>query len=217
LSSASPRPSARLGRPRRFDGDTERKLLMDAAIKVMTKGDYLEVAIADVLAEAGLSTRSFYRHFESKEALLVALMRRDADKVGQSLDRVVADAPDPASAVTAWLDSYLAGFYEPKRARRTTLYSSPGARTSQAVNAAHAELQQVVVRSLVTALRAGHRSGALYSPDPQHDAMTVLALTNTAVGIAGLRRSRRAARDHIMRFAWPALGLTARSSQPTAS
>lgn len=181
---------------------------MDAAIKVMTRGDYLEVGVADVLAEAGLSTRSFYRHFESKETLLVALMRRDADRVGRSLDRVVADATDPASAVTAWLDEYLTGFYGPKRARRTTLYSSPGARASEAVNAVHAELQQMVVRSLVKALRAGHRAGALHSPNPKHDAMTVLALVNTAMGIPGLRRSRRAARDHIMRFAWPALGLT---------
>jgi AcrR family transcriptional regulator len=86
----------RLGRPRRFDGDTERQLLMDAAIKVMTVDCYPEVVVADILAEAGVSACAFYRHFDSKEALFVAVMRRDAELVGQSLDRIVNDAADPA-------------------------------------------------------------------------------------------------------------------------
>lgn len=199
--------SSGLGRPRRFDGDTERRLLMDAAINVMPGRDYLEVAVADVLAEAGLSTRAFYRHFESKEALLIALMRRDAESVGQSLDRAVDRATDPSLAVAEWLDGYLAVFYEPHRASRTTLYSSPGARASPAVVAEHAELRQIVVRSLVSALRAGHRVGALHSPAPHRDAMTVLALVGVAVGPPGGFRTRKGARTHVMRFAWPALGL----------
>ncbi|MDH6242743.1 AcrR family transcriptional regulator [Mycobacterium sp. OTB74] len=199
--------SSRPGRPRQLDGETERALLMNAALTLITQGDYLEVAVADILAEANLSTRSFYRHFDSKEALLIALMRRDADLVGRSLEHAVAHAGDPVTALTTWLDQYLAVFYESKRARRTTLYMSLGPRTSPAVSAAHKELQQVVVRPLVKVLRAGHRAGVMHSPNAHEDAMTIVALVSTAVGILGRRRTRRAAREHVMRFAWPALAL----------
>jgi AcrR family transcriptional regulator len=197
----------RVGRPRRFDFDTERQLLVDAAITVMTRDSYPEVAVADILAEAGVSTRSFYRHFDSKEALFVAVMRRDAEVVGESLDRVVRQAPDPCSAVEAWLDEYLAGFYEPGLAPRTMLYASAGVRTSPAVIAAHAELQQHIVNSLIKALRAGNRSGQLRSLHPREDAMTIMALVAVGVGLSGRRRTRRAAKEHVIRFAWPALGI----------
>jgi AcrR family transcriptional regulator len=216
--ATSSRASSRAGRPRRFDEDTERELLMEAAVEVMTRSDYLEVSVADVLAEAGVSTRSFYRHFESKESLFIAVMRRDADLVGQLLARVVANASSPRAAVEAWLDAYLACFYDPRRSRRTMLWGSAAA-ASPAVATAHAESRHNIVGPLVKALRAGRRSGDLCSPSPHRDAMTILALVAVAVGIPGHRRKRSAARDHVIRYAWPALGLPLpkRRSQAAAS
>ena len=206
-SSASPVTSPRLGRPRRFEGDQERALLLDAAVEVMTGRDYADVTVADILSEAGLSTRAFYRHFESKEALLIALMRRDAEGVGRSLEQAVARAPDPEVAVSAWLDEYLAVFYEPRRASRTTLYASPSARASLVVTAEHAQLRQIVARSLVGTLREGHRSGALQSADPEADAMSILALVGAATVTPGRARTQDAALEQVKRYVWPALGL----------
>lgn len=210
MTTSAQHKAPRLGRPRRFDAATERELLLDAAIDVMTSRNYLEVSVADVLAVAGVSTRSFYRHFESKEALLIAVMRRDAEAVGELLDRAVANAADPPAAVQAWLDGYLSCFYEPKQARRTTLYASPAASSPRAVVAEHAALYEILARSLTQALRTGHRRGVLYSPKPHDDALTIIGLVSIAVNERGdqtSRRSRKSARDRIMRFAWPAIGL----------
>ncbi|MGO9151694.1 hypothetical protein [Mycobacterium sp.] len=109
--------------------------------------------------------------------------------------------------MAAWLDQSLDEFYEPKRARRIMLYTSAGVRTSPGVIAAHAELRRNIMKSLVKALRAGHRSGQLRSPHPLSDAMTIRALVAVAVDHSVRRRSRRAAREHVIRFAWPALAL----------
>jgi AcrR family transcriptional regulator len=207
LSVPARADASRAGRPRRFDFDTERQLLIDAAMAVMTREFYPEVGIAGILREAGVSTRSFYRHFDSKDALFVAVMHRDAELVGRSLSRVVGDAPNPRAAVEAWLDEYLDGFYEPKIAPRTMLYASAAVRTSPAVITAHTELQQEIVSSLVKALRAGHRSGHVHSPHPVEDAKTILALVAVGVGLSGRRRTRRAAKEHVIRFAWPALAI----------
>ena len=61
---------------------------------------------------------------------------------------------------------------------------------------------------LVKAPRAGHRSGQLRSPHLLRDAMTIRALFAVAVDLSGRRRSRRTAREHVIRFAWPALALS---------
>ncbi|MGA7416454.1 MAG: helix-turn-helix domain-containing protein [Acidimicrobiales bacterium] len=70
---------ARAGRPRRFEEADELRLLLDAGLVVMERNGYQDAAVADILAEADLSTRSFYRHFESKDQLLCALYRREAE------------------------------------------------------------------------------------------------------------------------------------------
>jgi AcrR family transcriptional regulator len=56
-----------VGRPRRFEPQDELRLLFEATLAVMQRNGYADVAVADILAEAGMSTRSFYRHSESKD------------------------------------------------------------------------------------------------------------------------------------------------------
>ena len=78
-AAASPAATPRAGRPRRFESEDELRILLDAALVVMERNGYTDAAVADILREADLSTRSFYRHFESKDQLLSALFRREAD------------------------------------------------------------------------------------------------------------------------------------------
>ena len=88
-------PATRAGRPRRFESDDELRILLDAALVVMERNGYVDAAVADILREADLSTRSFYRHFESKDQLLSALFRREADAAAARLRAKVDAAADP--------------------------------------------------------------------------------------------------------------------------
>ncbi len=202
-------PVAPVGRPRQFDQATERKLLLDAALKVMAANGYATANVADVLAESGLNTRSFYRHFRTKNDLFLAMFSRDAHAVGRQITKAVSAAKDPVEALGVWLDSYLDIFFEPRRAARVAVLQSPAARSAEGYDEALSAARELLIAPLITLLSEGAESEVMTSPDPEHDALTVLALVSSVTDPSwlGQHQSRSDARAHIMRFIAPALGL----------
>lgn len=58
-----------------------RQRLLDGLAQVLGERAYAELTIADVVAAAHVSRRTFYEHFEGKEACLLALCERLSDEV----------------------------------------------------------------------------------------------------------------------------------------
>jgi AcrR family transcriptional regulator len=208
LTKPGARAVERQGRPRHFDDDTERRMVMDAAVRVIARKSYVSMSVADVLAEAGLSTNSFYRHFDSKDALIAAVVRRDGESAQRSLERVIEAAQDPVAALEGWLDGLLDLFFEPKRAARTALLSTPDIVSSYRVADELMDMRWLLARPLVEVLRAGHKAGVLFSPNPEADAVSMFALASSAaVAPHSYRGDRKAARNHVVRFAWAAFNV----------
>jgi AcrR family transcriptional regulator len=197
-----------------FEDGTERQMLIDAADQIMTLKGYKRMSVIDVLQETGLSTRAFYRHFDSKADLLEALRLRENASIGRSLARVVASAPNPVAGIEAWLDRYLDLFYEPRLAERTALLSTEETRASTYSESLRHEMRRSTCASLVEALRAGHERGVLVSANPEADAYSIFALVG-ACHSAGIGEvpDRSVVRAHVIRFAWPALGLASTPSR----
>jgi AcrR family transcriptional regulator len=206
----------KMGRPRLFDDDTERRMVMDAAVKVMARNGYAAMSVADVLAEVGLSTSSFYRHFTSKEVLLAELVRREAESARRYVQRAIEKAAGPTSALEAWLDAVLDLFFESNKAARTSVFSTPQVMSSPWMTEAILDMRSYPSDPLVEVLRAGHESGQLHSPTPDADAVCIFAmLSNAATSPRAFPGDRAAVRALVVRFAWPALrvGDTAEPSQ----
>ena len=181
-------------------------MLIAAAINVLARTDALSVG--DVLSEAGLSTRAFYRHFDSKETLLETLMLREAASVARSLEQVVSQAENPVAAVKAWLARFLDVFYEPRRAARAALLTSAASRVSRPSAAMVNEMRRMSCAPLIDALRAGHETGVLSSPTPVVDAYSIYNLVTAGREASEVGETDRAtAMAHVVRFAWPALRL----------
>ena len=201
------------GRPRRFDSEIEAQLILDAGLAVIRRNGYADATVSEILEEAAISSRAFYRHFPSKDALLMALVSRDAELVVDQLDRAADGAPTATEAIYVWLDGYLEIFFEPRRAARAALMSSEAARRAEGYDELIARVQDRLSLPLARALRQGNDSGELSSPDPEFDAYVILALCGAATGATALSKTASdlaQARSLVLRFIEPAIGLSPR-------
>lgn len=184
-------------------------MLLDAAVKVMAKKGYDGTSVNDILSEAGLSTRSFYRQFDSKHELLLALIQRERERVANFLAAAVDAAEDPLSAVEAWIDGFLELIYSPEIGPTTLIFAAPSVLASYTLATSLPEMQRMFCPPLTKALRAGHRAGVLDSPRPEMDAYSIHALMHAAVDARHQPLKRRSTvKAQVLRFTWPALGLT---------
>src|SRR5579885_344812 len=73
-----------------------RNAILDAAQRAIATKGYEQMAIADILGELGISSGAFYHYFDSKPALLLALVERIGDQIEQLVSPVVHDPTLPA-------------------------------------------------------------------------------------------------------------------------
>lgn len=95
-----------------------RTQFLDAAeILLRTKG-YERMSVQDVWSQVGASKGAFYHYFDSKQALVEAVMERMADQIAAALAPL---ATDPDAAALQKLQSFFAGLGRWKAQRRDLL------------------------------------------------------------------------------------------------
>jgi AcrR family transcriptional regulator len=106
----------------------EVRRLLDATYTVMRRTGDLDPRVTDIVREAGLSNQAFYRHFRSKDELLVAVLadgqRRLVETLRQHMDAVAAGAP----RVRAWVEVVLTQARRPAAAANTRPFAINGLR-----------------------------------------------------------------------------------------
>jgi AcrR family transcriptional regulator len=187
-----------------------RKALVSAATKVIRDEGVRALSVANVLDRAGLGTRAFYRHFESKDQLVAAVFLDMAKVESRRLRSRMADAPDPVAAVVAWIDGRLdLAFNDEVQSdlRRMSLeaqsqmFASP-----EVVGAAYAE----ILIPLVEQLDRGRATGRFVDVDPNADALSIQGVLWSSVERhwATGDCDRDAVRRHVLRFCLRGLGVT---------
>jgi AcrR family transcriptional regulator len=204
--------AARTGRARRFDPETELELLYDATLKVLRRNDFADVAIADILEEAGLSTRSFYRHFQSKDELLLMLYRRDADAAAERLRVRVSKAATPADALEGWIAEILSFRFDRRKAERVALLGAPSARRADGYASEAIRSAKLLAAPLLELLEAGRRDGSFPAAEPGRDAEFISAIVFDVAGLTSFGRrplGRSTATREVLNFCLRALGAPA--------
>jgi AcrR family transcriptional regulator len=172
MSTTKAQPLVRTGRPRRFESDDELRILLDAALVVMERNGYVDANVAEILRQANLSTRSFYRHFDSKDQLLCALYRREAQTAAARLSAEVDAAGTPRAALEVWIDEILTLGHDRAKAARLKVLTSRGALRADGYAEATREAAQLLMAPLERILAAGVADGSFPLADPPAAAQT---------------------------------------------
>ncbi len=150
-----------------------RDTLLAAASATLREQGVRGLSIAAVLDRAGLSTRAFYRHFDSKDQLVAAVFLDMARIEKRRLTGKMAKTTDPVEAVAAWIDGRLdLAFDENVRSdlrllsleAQSQVFASPAL-----IHPAYAEM----LEPLIDQLRRGLAQGAFHDIDPATDAQSV--------------------------------------------
>jgi AcrR family transcriptional regulator len=86
---------------------SQRGRLIDAMATVVAAKGYAPATVADVIAQAGVSRRTFYEHFRDKEACFLAVYDAGVDVLLATMRDARGDANDPAGRVRALVRAYL--------------------------------------------------------------------------------------------------------------
>jgi TetR/AcrR family transcriptional repressor of nem operon len=104
--------------------ETRQRVLKEAAQEIRAKGPD-GVAVAGVMARAGLTHGGFYAHFESKEAMIAeAIGTMFDDARGRS--NAIEQTDDPRAALKAYVDFYLSPAHRDRRERGCPLPTLSG-------------------------------------------------------------------------------------------
>ena len=188
---------------------TEREAIMRAAYELIQRNGSKETSVHDVLRETGYSTRAFYRHFRSKDELVLEMYRTDSDRVSTALAAAVAAAPTPLDGLEVWIDQSLAVVFDARRLRHAVVLSSPEVASAEGYSAVQQAGLEAQRAPLVELLRRGAKDGTFPLAEPEADAFAIQAVVGAHMRTrmqhaAGLTRAE--ARAHTIALFRRALG-----------
>ena len=192
--------------------------LEQAALALYGERGFEKTTVAEIAARAGLTERTFFRHFADKREVLFW----GAGALQELLVGAVASAPDaaaPIEAVVAALETTGAIFEQ----RREL------ARQRQSIIAANTELQErelIKLATLASALAGALRRRGVGEPDARHAAEAGIAVFRVAfdrwIADANGQDFPQFVREALDRLravtggAWPPVGVASPTAEPAA-
>lgn len=176
----------RRGRPS-LDEHEQRQRLTDAAWRVFEEASEERVTVADIVREAGMSSRSFYQHYSSKEDLIAQMVEDVGAKI---LAAVEADFREPLADAVAQTTRALGTFLE-----RLPSVAIDLTRLEGTIGGRVVRVRQRVVRALTEVVH-GHlarlHEGGRVARRPERAEVEVLIAGIAELGIRYYSEGRRA-------------------------
>jgi len=148
----------------------EHTALLRAARRVFLRRGYQQTRVEDVLREAGISTRAFYRFHASKGELFLELFDRANRAAMQRLRETIVQHDEPGAQLEAYVARTLDLAYDPRLKRETSLFADvPSELTAQYAREV-ASCREQLVSILREILERGRASGTFANVAPEDDA-----------------------------------------------
>ncbi len=155
------------------DGGIDR--LLRVAQELIRREGTVDLSLRELIDQAGVGTRFFYRHFEGKEAFLLVLLEDLFRSLSSALERAIADAPDARHAVIAWVGVML-DQADPEIAALGRPLLVQAARLNQQFPDAYRAVGQAILAPLADTIGTGVADGTLRSNNAAADARAAFFL-----------------------------------------
>jgi len=99
------KPSVSDGRKPRADAQRNRERILEVAKREFTRSG-AETSLDDIAKQAGVGPGTLYRHFPTREVLLVAVYRSEMEKLAAAATKF-AQTMAPVEALRAWLSLFV--------------------------------------------------------------------------------------------------------------
>lgn len=182
--------------------------LVRAGFELIRETGSLDPTVGAIVRAAGLSNQAFYRHFRSKDELLLAVVDEGSRLLADYLQHRMETADDPAERVSRWLHGILEQALNPDAAAATRPFALSRARLSELFPGEVEASERRTTALLRDALEEARRAGVFPHGDPERDADALYSLSMGWVERA-LARSVAASREdaeHLVAFAMRGLG-----------
>ena len=194
--------------PDTAEGD-DRGGIIEAAYICLSEPHSAAIPVAAILQRAGVSTRAFYREFESKDELFLAMLRQETDALAGRLDRICADTQGgPADQLMAWIAAMFGLIRDDQTRMHFTVIDSEEVRAAKGYREMREKGHADRERSLVAILRRGRDDGSFPLADPEQDAFAINAVISRVMISQSYedQEGMRQAQAQILDFALRALG-----------
>jgi|SRR5450755_3523254 len=176
-----------------------RNAILDAAQRAVATKGYEQMAIADLLGELQMSSGAFYHYFDSKSALLSALVERMGDQVEQLVLPIVYDptlgALDKLQRFFATLDHWKLAHKLFLLAYLRVWYADENAIVRQKLSAARVKRFTPWLEGII---RQGIEEGVFTAPYPDQAARVVISLLeDLGHAVAELLLSQNLSQDNL--------------------
>ena len=189
----------RPGRPRQISEPERRQLLLDAAESVFLELGYSAASMDDIARRAGMSKKTLYRLFATKESLFAAVIaaRRailEAMMAGDEFSR--GESPD--KVLRSYLGKLARFVLAPRQAALYRLVIAESLRTPELAHAFYREGPCKARTVLETWLARQNDNGSLRVPDPERDAAMLCAMVISELQMRFLVGELRAPDDFMI-------------------
>jgi len=179
----------------------EIRRFITAGVAVMRRTGNLDPRVADVVSEASLSNQAFYRHFKSKDELLLAILDDGRRRLVESLERRMSSAPPGIKQVRRWVEGVMEQARDKTAARDTRVFAINATRLAHEFPAETAHSRDALLAPLRAAVQAA-------GGDTNRDANAIYHLTmgSMQTHLSEGTTPSKADVEHLVRFALGGLG-----------
>ncbi len=151
--------------------------LIQASLALIRETGQLEPRVSEIVRAAGLSNQAFYRHFRSKDELLVAVLDKGIRLLGSYLRHRMERVATPEQKIRRWISGMLEQALNPRAAAATRPFAVSRARLLKLFPDEVEESERQLTAMLRSAIQAAVAAGELPHADPERDTKALYDLS----------------------------------------